>query len=304
MSGYTATTLKVDGEETDIRITFPDESISSLTNLESMSVITGDGSVIPLSAIASISMEDVPTTINRLDQQRYVTVSCDVYGRDSGTVGNEVMNAISQLSLPSGYTAKLGGSNESMNETFSSLGLVIILAILFVYMVMAAQFESLINPFVIMFTIPLAFTGAILLLFLFGEPISMMALVGCLVLVGIVVNNGIVLIDYINTLRNRDGYNLDEAVLAACPTRLRPILMTAMTTILGQFPLIFSNGSNSETMKGMGLVIAGGLSASTLLTLIVVPLLYMMFDSVNTKVRRKFKIKPKPNPYEIEKECS
>ncbi len=304
MSGYTATTLKVDGEETDIRITFPDESISSLTNLESMSVITGDGSVIPLSAIASISMEDVPTTINRLDQQRYVTVSCDVYGRDSGTVGNEVMNAISQLSLPSGYTAKLGGSNESMNETFSSLGLVIILAILFVYMVMAAQFESLINPFVIMFTIPLAFTGAILLLFLFGEPISMMALVGCLVLVGIVVNNGIVLIDYINTLRNRDGYNLDEAVLVACPTRLRPILMTAMTTILGQFPLIFSNGSNSETMKGMGLVIAGGLSASTLLTLIVVPLLYMMFDSVNTKVRRKFKIKPKPNPYEIEKECS
>ena len=92
--------------------------------------------------------------------------------------------------------------------------------------------------------------------------------------------------------------------MAACPTRLRPILMTAMTTILGQFPLIFSNGSNSETMKGMGLVIVGGLSASTLLTLIVVPLLYMMFDSVNTKVRRKFKIKPKPNPYEIEKECS
>ena len=114
-------------------------------------------------------------------------------------------------------------------------------------MVMAAQFESLVNPFIIMFTIPLAFTGAIFLLFITGEPLSMMALIGCLVLVGIVVNNGIVLIDYIDILRNRDGYSLVDAILTACPTRLRPILMTALTTILGQFPMIFSNGTNSET---------------------------------------------------------
>ena len=131
----------------------------------------------------------------------------------------------------------------------------------------------------------------------------MMALIGCLILVGIVVNNGIVLIDYINILRERDGYELTEAVLAACPTRLRPILMTALTTILGQFPMIFSNGSNSEMLKGMGLVIAGGLATSTFLTLVVVPLLYMFFDRISSAFRRKFHIKPKANPFEVEKEC-
>ena len=116
-------------------------------------------------------------------------------------------------------------------------------------------------------------------------------------------NNGIVLIDYINILRERDGYELTEAVLAACPTRLRPILMTALTTILGQFPMIFSNGSNSEMLRGMGLVIAGGLATSTFLTLVVVPLLYMFFDRINNAFRKKFHIKSKANPFEVEKEC-
>ena len=303
VSGYTATTLKADGTEMDIIIVLPEEKTSSLVNIEDMSIIAGDGSIIPLSAIADISMEDVPSSIDRENQTRYVTVSCEVYGRDSGSVGNDVQAMLDSMSMPQGYSAKLGGSNETMNDTFSSLGLVILLAIVLVYMVMAAQFESLINPFIIMFTIPLAFTGAIFLLFITGEPISMMALIGCLILVGIVVNNGIVLIDYINLLRERDGYGLTEAVLAACPTRLRPILMTALTTILGQFPMIFSNGSNSEMLRGMGLVIAGGLATSTFLTLVVVPLLYMFFDRISNAVRKKFRIKPKANPFEVEKEC-
>ena len=287
----------------DIIVVLPEERTSNLVNIEDMSITAGDGSIIPLSAIAEISMEDVPSSINREDQSRYVTVSCEVYGRDSGSVGSDVQNMLSQISMPQGYTAKLGGSSETMNDTFSAIGLVIVLAIVLVYIVMAAQFESLLNPFIIMFTIPLAFTGAIFLLFITGEPISMMALIGCLILVGIVVNNGIVLIDYINILRERDGYELTEAVLAACPTRLRPILMTALTTILGQFPMIFSNGSNSEMIKGMGLVIAGGLATSTFLTLVVVPLLYMFFDRISSAFRRKFHIKPKANPFEVEKEC-
>ena len=131
----------------------------------------------------------------------------------------------------------------------------------------------------------------------------MMALIGCLVLVGIVVNNGIVLIDYIDILRNRDGYSLVDAILTACPTRLRPILMTALTTILGQFPMIFSNGTNSETLKGMGLVIAGGLTTSTFLTLVVVPVLYMILDRFVQAFRNKMKFTKKANPYEIEQEC-
>lgn len=303
VSGYTATTLKSDGTEMDINIVFPEERVSNLVNIEDMSILTNGGYSIPLSSVAEIKMDDVPSSIARENQQKYVTVSCDVYGTDSGTVGNQIQSILSQMNMPDGYSAKLGGTNEMMNDTFSSLGLVIILAIVLVYMVMAAQFESLVNPFVIMFTIPLAFTGAILLLFIFGESINMMALIGCLVLVGIVVNNGIVLIDYINTLRHRDHMELTEAVLAACPTRLRPILMTALTTILGQIPMIVSTGENSETLRGMGLVIAGGLATSTFLTLVVVPLLYMFFDRITEAIKRKFKVPPKANPYDVEKEC-
>lgn len=133
----------------------------------------------------------------------------------------------------------------------------------------------------------------------------MMALIACLVLVGIVVNNGIVLIDYITILRNRDGMELIEAVKTACPTRLRPILMTAMTTILGQFPIIFSNGTNSETLRAMGLVIAGGLTTSTFLTLVVVPLLYIYMERFTTsKLGKKFNRRERLNPYEVELECS
>lgn len=194
VSGYTATTLKSDGTEMDINIAFPEERVSNLVNIEDMSILTNGGYSIPLSSVAEITMDDVPSSISRKNQQEYVTVSCDLYGTDSGTVGNQIQSILSQMNMPDGYSATLGGTNEMMNDTFSSLGLVIILAIVLVYMVMAAQFESLVNPFVIMFTIPLAFTGAILLLFIFGESINMMALIGCLVLVGIVVNNGIVLI--------------------------------------------------------------------------------------------------------------
>lgn len=304
VQGYTATTLKADGEELDIRITYPDESTSALSNVEDMSVLTKTGTI-PLSAIAAISMDGVPSSISHNDQNRYVTVSAEVFGRDSGSVNSDVQKILDQLTIPDGYSVGLGGSNEMMNEVFSSIGLIIVLAVVLVYMVMAAQFESFINPFIIMVTIPLAFTGALFLLFITGESINMMALIACLVLVGIVVNNGIVLIDYITILRNRDGMELIEAVKTACPTRLRPILMTALTTILGQFPIIFSNGTNSETLRAMGLVIAGGLTTSTFLTLVVVPLLYIFMDRFTTsKIGKKFNKRERLNPYEVELECS
>lgn len=301
--GYTATTLKADGTELDIRIAYPDENVSSLSGIENMSIQTKSGTV-PLSAIAEIKMDDVPSSIEHNGQSRYVTVSAEVFGRDSGSVNSDIQQILSQLSMPEGYSVKLGGNNEMMNEVFSSILLIILLAIVLVYMVMAAQFESFINPFIIMFTIPLAFTGAIFLLFITGESINMMALIACLVLVGIVVNNGIVLIDYIGILRNRDGMELIEAVKTACPTRLRPILMTAMTTILAQFPIIFSNGTNSETLKSMGLVIVGGLTTSTFLTLVVIPLLYIYFERFTTsKFGARFNRRERLNPYEIEQEC-
>ena len=304
ISGYTATTLKSGGSEMDIRITYPKEYVTTVTNLGDVTISTGTGAYIPLSSVAEIVMDEVPSSIGRSDQSRYVTVSCDVFGRASGNVGRQVQAVIDRMTFPEGYTVSLGGANEMMNETFSSLGTVILLAVILVYLVMAAQFESLLDPFIIMFTIPLAFTGGIVLLFATGTSLSMMGLIGCLVLVGIVVNNGIILVDYINTLRNRDGYELEEATLKACPTRLRPILMTAMTTILGQFPIIFSNGDNSEMLKGMGLVIAGGLTTSTFLTLFFVPVLYIYFDRLADRVRRMLRMKPKMKKIQVEQELN
>lgn len=304
ISGYTATTLKVSGTEMDVRIAYPEEYVTTVTNLGDVAISTGTGAYVPLSSVAEVVMEDVPVNIQRADQTRYVTVTCEVFGRAAGSVGNQVQKIIDQMSFPDGYTVSLGGSNEMMNDTFSSLGMAILLAIVLVYLVMAAQFESLVDPFIIMFTIPLAFTGAILLLFLTGTSLSMMGLIGCLVLVGIVVSNGIILIDYTNTLRHRDGYELEEATLKACPTRLRPILMTALTTIIGEFPVIFSNGSNSEMLRGMGLVIAGGLTTSTFLTLLFVPILYIYFDNFANWMKRKLRIKPRMSRAELEEQLN
>lgn len=302
ISGYTATTLKVSGTEMDVRIAYPDEYVTTVTNLGDIAISTGTGAYVPLSSVAEVAMEDVPVNIQRADQTRYVTVTCEVFGRAAGNVGNQVQKVIDQMNFPDGYTVSMGGSNEMMNDTFKSLGMAILLAIVLVYLVMAAQFESLVDPFIIMFTIPLAFTGAILLLFLTGTSLSMMGLIGCLVLVGIVVSNGIILIDYTNTLRYRDGYGLEEATLKACPTRLRPILMTALTTIIGEFPVIFSNGSNSEMLRGMGLVIAGGLTTSTFLTLLFVPILYIYFDNFAGWVRRKLRLQPKMSRPDVERQ--
>lgn len=289
VTGYTATTLKANGTEMDIRIAYKGNVATTVDSLKDIVITTNSGLYIPLSSIAEITMDEVPTSIYRTNQQRYITLSCGIYGRDTGSVSREIQSLLDNFNFPDGYTASITGTSEMMNEVFTSLVLVILLAVVLVYMVMASQFESLINPFIIMFTIPLAFTGAFILLFVTGEPISMMALIGCLILVGIVVNNGIVLIDYTNILRDRDGMEIKEAVLKACPTRLRPILMTALTTILGQMPMIFSRGANSELLKGMGIVIAGGLTTSTFLTLLVVPTLYMIFDNISTNSKINLK---------------
>lgn len=303
IQGNTATTIKADGTETDVRIIYPSTSYANLSNLGDMSIKTNTGVYIPLSSIAEITMDETQNAITRSNQKRYITVSSDIYGRDAGSVNRDVQDLISQMTLPDGYNFNLGGTNEMMIETFESLILVIILAVILVYAVMAAQFESFMNPFIIMFTIPLALTGTFILLFLFNESINMISLLGCLVLVGIVVNNGIILIDYIDTLRYRDNLPIQDAILTACPTRLRPVLMTALTTILAQIPVIASTEANSEMLRGMGIVIAGGLTTSTLLTLIVVPILYMYFDKFNNTIRRKFKLEKKKNTYEIDAEC-
>lgn len=191
------------------------------------------------------------------------------------------------MSLPQGYTIDFSGEQENMNESFSALGTALILAIVLVFMVMAAQFESLFQPFIIMFSLPPTFIGVVIGLGLTGTRLSVMSLIGVIMLVGIVLNNAIVLVDYINTLRKR-GVERNEAILQAGPIRLRPILMTALCTVLALLPLALGGGSGNEMMKPMAIVIVFGLTFSTLITLVLVPVVYAIFDDLGNRMKKRF----------------
>lgn len=288
VNGTVATTLKKDGDEEDIRLTYPNNHITDVESLKYITIPSPRGGYVPLASVAEITLEDTPMAIARQDQTRYATVTAAIYGRDTGSVSKEVDALVEQMTLPTGYSISQGGSVEMMMDAFGTMGMVLVMAIALVYMVMAAQFESLLYPFIIMFTMPMATIGSFLLLFITGESLSVTALIGFLMLVGIVVNNGIILVDAINRQRKEFGMDTMEAIQAAAPPRLRPILMTALTTILGMFPMIFSTANGAEMQRGMGLVVAGGLTTSTFLTLLVVPVLYVFFDNISKKLKRKF----------------
>ncbi len=287
-SGTTATIYRYEGSELDVVIRAHGGITESLANLEQLSISTPTGVNIPLSQVASVNMVRGPVQINRDSQERAVTVSGQIVDRDIRSITADIEKQLVDYELPYGYSYNIGGENEQMNEAFSQLILALVLAIILIYMVMAAQFESLIYPFVIMFTIPLAFGGGALSLFLTGRAFGVTAFIGIIMLSGIVVNNGIVLIDYINILRN-SGKTRDEAIIAAGPVRLRPILMTTLTTALGLIPLAIGIGEGSEMQAPMATVVIGGLILSTVLTLVFVPVLYTVFDDLAISTKRRFK---------------
>lgn len=232
---------------------------------------------VPLSEIVTFETVEGLTSIQRDDQTRYLQVSASVAdGYNVGIVSADVQEALADYKLPEGYSLKFTGENETINEAIEQLMLMLILALVFMYLIMVAQFQSLLHPFIIMFTIPLAFTGGFMGLFIAGSEVSVIAIIGFVMLSGIIVNNGIVLIDYINRLRE-DGMEKTEAILTAGRTRLRPVLMTALTTILAMVTMIFNNDMGSEMAKPMAIVIVGGLLYGTLLTLIVIPCVYDIF---------------------------
>jgi HAE1 family hydrophobic/amphiphilic exporter-1 len=198
-------------------------------------------------------------------------------GYNVGLVGNEVEKMIDKISVPEGYTVKIKGENEAINEAMSQLMLMLLLSVVLIYLIMVAQFQSLLSPFIIMFTIPLAFTGGFLALFLSGSEVSVISLIGFVMLAGIIVNNGIVLVDYVNQLR-RQGMAKKEAIVESAKTRLRPVLMTALTTIISMSTMAMGMGRGSEMAQPMAIVSVGGLIYGTLLTLIVVPCIY---DALN-----------------------
>jgi multidrug efflux pump subunit AcrB len=221
-------------------------------------------------------MAKSPIQIDRRYQERIVDVTGNVSGRDLGSVSKEIASKIAYIKVPQGFSITMSGNIEQQNKTFSDLGVALILAILLVYMVMASQFQSLVDPFIIMFTVPLGMVGVLWALFLTGTTLSVTSFEGVIVMIGIVVSNGILLVDYTNKLRKR-GIDLHEAVVKAGRTRLRPILMTTFATVLGLIPLALGVGGETSQAP-LAIAVIGGLTLSTLLTLFFVPTLYTVFE--------------------------
>ena len=234
----------------------------------------GESVTVPLSEIASFETTKAFSSINRTDQTRYVSVSAAIAdGYNVGLVSSDVNAKLADYELPSGYRLVFSGENEMIMDAMEQVMLMMVLAILFMYLIMVAQFQSLLSPFIILFTIPLAFTGGFMGLYVSGSEVSVIAMIGFVMLAGIIVNNGIVIIDYMNQLRE-GGMEKREAILTAGRTRLRPVLMTALTTILALSTMVFSNDMGAEMAKPMAVVTIGGLTYGTLLTLVVIPCIY------------------------------
>ncbi|MGF7186095.1 multidrug efflux pump subunit AcrB [Desulfitispora alkaliphila] len=241
----------------------------------------------PIGELIDSNLGTGPTTIFRENQTRMAFVTSDIVGRDLGSVIADIEAGIEDLIIPEGYEIEFGGETQDMQDSFKSLALALILALFFVYMIMAAQFESLINPLVIMFTLPLTFIGIVFALVISGRSLSVPALIGVIMLAGIAVNNGIVLVDYINLLRSK-GMGRKEAVIETGVTRIRPVLMTTITTVMGLLPLALGLGEGAETQAPMATVVVGGLTFSAIVTLVLIPVMYTLLDDASTKVKDWF----------------
>ncbi|MBQ0015721.1 MAG: efflux RND transporter permease subunit [Bacteroidales bacterium] len=269
--------LKEDGEEYDIVVRLQEDYRNSLSDIEEMSFMTNTGKILKLKELATIEEYWCPPTIERKNRQRYLTLAVTPYNVSLGELGASVKEELKKMSIPQDIHVALAGSYEDQQKTSSDMLMLGLLIIMLVYIVMASQFESFSKPFIIMMSIPFALTGAILALLVTGENLDMVGSLGIVLLIGIVVKNGIVLVDYINLLRER-GIELREAIALSGESRLRPVMMTAFTTILGMIPMAMSKSEGSEIWVTMGIVVIGGLLISTLVTLIVVPVLYAVFE--------------------------
>ena len=277
-----ATTVTLENKDYPIIVAKPETKKVTKDNLEDI-IISGTKNnekvVVKLSDIASINEKAGLSSISHDNGEKYITVSVTIKNdANIGLVGKDVEKVIKDYEAPEGYNVEIQGESETINESLQDLVKMIALAIVFIYLIMVAQFQSLKSPFIVMFTIPLAFTGGIFALFVSGSEISLIAMLGFLMLAGIVVNNGIVFIDYTNNLRNENGLNVKDALIETGKTRIRPILMTALTTILGLSTMALGIGKGSGMIQPLGIVTIGGLIYATLLTLFVIPCLYMMFN--------------------------
>ena len=274
VNGMAVGFLKEDGDEYDILVRLKEENRNSISDVLDFSIPTPMGQTIKLSEICSVDEYWAPPKIVRKSRQRIVTVKVTPYETSLGELAQAIQTQVlPQIDKPAGYSIRLAGAYEDQQESFGKLGMLGALILILVYIVMASQFESFSNPGIIMFTVPFALSGVILALWITGVSLDMIGALGIVLLVGIVVKNGIVLVDYINLMRER-GHDLNEAIQISGQSRMRPVLMTAFTTILGMVPMAVSQGEGAEMWRPLGIVVIGGLTVATFLTLYIVPVIY------------------------------
>ena len=276
INGTTATNLKVNGSEIDVTLSLSDQYTASIENMKQILVTGSTGQQVPVGQIATFEFDNSPNVITRANQERYVNLNITVEGRDLASVSTDVNKLVDQYPFPEGYYREIGGQQQEMTEAFSSLLLALVVSIALVYLLLAAQFESMVLPFIVMMSIPFAMSGAFFALFLTGSRLSLTSFLGLIMLVGIVVNNAILLIEFIS--HNKTIMGRDEALVQAGKLRLRPILMTTLTTCVGMIPMSLGMGEGGEMLAPMAISIIGGLIASTLVTLVLIPVLYSVID--------------------------
>jgi len=278
INGLTASKYREDGDEYDIVVRYAEEFRESVEDIENIKIYSVTGQAIRVKDVGSVIEYFSPPTIEHENRQRVISISISLYGAALGEVVQEINSILAETEIPAGLSVTIGGNAEEQAESFADLGTLLLLIVLLVYIVMAMQFESLLSPFIIMLSLPFAFTGVFLALYLTNTALSLIALIGAVMLVGIVVKNGIVMVDFTNLLRER-GLSVNQAVIEAGKSRLRPVLMTTLTTILGMLPLALGVGEGSEIWQPMGIAIIGGLTFSTALTLVIIPVVYSIFGA-------------------------
>lgn len=287
LSGQTATQLKVNGEEITVTVRGDSRAETSIDALKSVMIPTQTGASVPLSLVANVDTVLAPQSINRLNQSRTVTITGGAADTVStAEMSQAVQGVLDTFELPDGITYETGGEMEEMINTFTQLAYALVVALGLVYFVLASQFESFVMPVIIMTILPIGLLGSLFTLPLTGNKISMVAFIGVIMLAGTVVNSSIVLIDYMNIRRKR-GEDKDTAILNACPRRVRPVLMTTLTTVLGLLPMVFSNGEGAEMMRPMAIVMITGMVVSTIVTLLFTPVYYSLIDSLTQRVRTR-----------------
>jgi len=276
------------GREHNVRVRLREEDRRRPEDLNRLPMPALGGKVVPLENVAEIVRMSTPVQLERKYQQRIVHVTANTSGRDLGSIASEIETKVSQMKIPEGFSVLLKGARLEQKDAFRTLIFALCLAILLIYMVLASQFASLLHPFLIMFSVPLGFIGVIWALFLTGNTLSVVSFIGIIMMVGIVVSNAILLVDYTNRLRKEEGVELRDAITRAGRIRLRPILMTSLATIFGLIPMALGLGEGAEANASLAIAVIGGLSVSTFLTLVFVPTLYMIAESWKASRKRGF----------------